>query len=120
MCHDPPRPDSPGRALRGAAIAKEFVYHITAVAVLALGTAASVAIFAFVDAALLKPLPYRNPSRLVGVFGSIPLFERSNLSYPDYLDFKKLNTAFALLRRIRPMDIYSLALVGRRSRAARG
>ena len=28
---------------------------------------ASVAIFAFVDAALIKPLPYRNPRRLVGV-----------------------------------------------------
>lgn len=76
---------------------KSWVFTSTAVAVLALGTAASVAIFAFVDAALLKPLPYRNPSRLVGVFGSIPLFERSNLSYPDYLDFKKRNAVFRSL-----------------------
>src|SRR5438034_9710155 len=76
---------------------KSWVFTSTAVAVLALGTAASVAIFAFVDAALLKPLPYRNPSGLVGVFGSIPLFERSNLSYPDYLDFKKRNTVFRSL-----------------------
>jgi macrolide transport system ATP-binding/permease protein len=73
---------------------KSWVFTSTAVAVLALGTAASVAIFAFVDAALVKPLPYRNPSRLVGVFGSIPLFERANLSYPDYLDFKKRSTVF--------------------------
>jgi macrolide transport system ATP-binding/permease protein len=76
---------------------KSWVFTSTAVAVLALGTAASVAIFAFVDAALVKPLPYRNPSGLVGVFGSIPLFERSNLSYPDYLDFKKRNTVFRSL-----------------------
>jgi macrolide transport system ATP-binding/permease protein len=76
---------------------KSWVFTSTAVAVLALGIAASVAIFAFVDGALLKPLPYRNPSRLVGVFGSIPLFERSNLSYPDYLDFKKRNTVFRSL-----------------------
>jgi macrolide transport system ATP-binding/permease protein len=76
---------------------KSWVFTSTAVAVLALGTAASVAIFTFVDAALLKPLPYRNPSGLVGVFGSIPLFERSNLSYPDYLDFKKRNTVFRSL-----------------------
>jgi macrolide transport system ATP-binding/permease protein len=67
----------------------------TAITVLALGIAASVAIFAFVDAALIKPLPYRQPSRLVGVFGSIPLFAQSNLSIPDYLDFKKLNTVFS-------------------------
>ena len=69
----------------------------TAITVLALGIAASVAIFAFVDAALIKPLPYRQPSRLVGVFGSIPLFAQSNLSIPDYLDFKKLNTVFSSL-----------------------
>src|SRR5262249_25791006 len=48
-------------------------------------------------AALIKPLPYRQPSRLVGVFGSIPLFAQSNLSIPDYLDFKKLNTVFSSL-----------------------
>jgi macrolide transport system ATP-binding/permease protein len=73
------------------------VFTSTAVVVLALGMAASVAIFAFVDAALIKPLPYQNPSRLVGVFGSIPLFAQSNLSYPDYLDLKKLNTVFSSL-----------------------
>lgn len=37
----------------------------TAIVVLALGVAASAAIFAFVDAALLQPLPYHNASRLV-------------------------------------------------------
>jgi macrolide transport system ATP-binding/permease protein len=74
-----------------------WVFTCTAVVVLALGMAASVAIFAFVDAALIKPLPYRNPSKLVGVFGSIPLFARSNLSYPDHLDFKKLNSVFSSL-----------------------
>ena len=39
-------------------------FAFTAVVVLALGIAASVAIFAFVDAALLKPLPYRDPQHL--------------------------------------------------------
>src|SRR5579884_41363 len=74
-----------------------WTFTSTAVIVLAFGIAASVAIFAFVDAALIKPLPYRNPDRLVGVFGSIPLFAQSNVSYPDYLDFKKLNTSFSTL-----------------------
>jgi predicted permease len=67
----------------------------TAILMLALGMCASVAIFAFVDAALIKPLPYREPSRLVGVFERVPLFPRSNLSYLDYLDWKKLNTVFS-------------------------
>ena len=71
-----------------------LVFTCTAVIVLAIGMAASVAIFAFIDAALIKPLPYQNPSRLVGVFGRIPLFPQSNLSYPDYIDLKKINTVF--------------------------
>jgi hypothetical protein len=33
--------------------------------VLALGMCASISIFAFVDAALIKSLPYRDPARLL-------------------------------------------------------
>jgi predicted permease len=62
--------------------------------VLALGICASASIFAFVDAALIKPLPYPNPTRLVHVTESVPLFPRANLSYPDYLDWKRLNKVF--------------------------
>jgi macrolide transport system ATP-binding/permease protein len=76
---------------------KNVGFTATAVLVLALGMAAAIAIFAFVDAALLKPLPYRNTARLVGVFESIEIFPLSNLSYPDYLDWKKRNTVFSSL-----------------------
>jgi len=76
---------------------KNLGFTCTAVLVMALGMCASVAIFAFVDAALIKPLPYRNPSRLAGVFESVAMFPQSNLSYPDYLDWKKLNTTFSSL-----------------------
>jgi macrolide transport system ATP-binding/permease protein len=67
-------------------------FAATAILTVALGTGASIALFAFVDAALLKPLPYRDPTRLVGVFEAIDLFPLSNLSYPDYLDWKTMNT----------------------------
>jgi macrolide transport system ATP-binding/permease protein len=50
---------------------KNPVFACTAVLTLALGVCASVAIFAFVDAALVKPLPYRDPKRLVGVYEKI-------------------------------------------------
>jgi predicted permease len=76
---------------------KNLGFTITAIAMLALGMAASVAIFAFVDAALLKPLPYKDPNRLVGVFERVALFEHSNLSIPDYLDWKKRNVSFTAL-----------------------
>jgi len=66
----------------------------TAILVLTLGIGATVAIFAFADAAMLRPLPYREPSRLVVVFGSIPLGSKFHLSFPDYYDLKKLNKVF--------------------------
>ena len=70
-------------------------FTATAILMLALGMCASVAIFAFVDAALFKPLPYKNPATLLGVFEHIDLCPRCNLSYLDYVDWKKLNKVFA-------------------------
>jgi len=76
---------------------KSPAFASTAICTLALGMCASVAIFAFVDAALIKPLPYPNPSRLVGVYESVAMFPQSNLSYADYIDWKRLNNVFTSL-----------------------
>ena len=92
-----------------------LIFTCTAVIVLAIGMAASVAIFAFIDAALIRPLPYRNPSRLVGVFGRIPLFPQSNLSYPDYIDLKKLNIVFNSLEAYRAVETCSPIKTARKS-----
>src|SRR5215469_16719504 len=70
-------------------------FSCTAVLVLALGVAASVAIFAFVDAALLQPLPYRNPSRLLAAYETTGSCRDCSFSYPDYLDWKNSNTIFS-------------------------
>ena len=70
-------------------------FAVSAVGVLALGIGASVAIFAFVDAVLIKPLPYRDPARLVGLFETTTLGPRYHLSYLDYLDWKNMNTSFS-------------------------
>lgn len=75
-------------------------FAATGILILTLGIAASTAIFGFVDAALIKPLPYLNPSQLVMVTGSVSVLPRANLSYPDYLDWKKLNQVFT------SMDVY--------------
>ncbi|HEU4715040.1 MAG TPA: ABC transporter permease [Pyrinomonadaceae bacterium] len=73
---------------------KNPAFTITATLMVALGIGASVAIFAFVDAALIKPLPYRDPSRILFVTETTPEIPRANLSYFDYLDWKKLNNVF--------------------------
>ena len=70
-------------------------FALTSILILALGIGASVAIFAFVDAALIKPLPYPNPNRLVAVNTSTAQSPRSQLSYPDFADWKRMNTVFS-------------------------
>ncbi|MGD0446260.1 MAG: ABC transporter permease [Edaphobacter sp.] len=72
-------------------------FTFTAILMLALGIGASVAIFAFVDAALIKPLPYADPTRLVDVAERGKLWPRSNLSYQDYVDWKRMNKVFSAL-----------------------
>ena len=73
----------------------------TAVALLtlALGIAFNTAIFTMVDAALLRPLPYQDPSKLVALFESrqSQVASRFEASFPDFQDWQKQNTAFASL-----------------------
>ena len=80
--------------------AKRPGFTCTAIAVLALGIGVSVAIFGFVDAALVRPLPYANPNQLMSVNESNIDSPRWPLSYPDFLDWRNLNKSFVSL------DIY--------------
>ena len=81
--------------------AKNPGFGLTAAGVLALGIGVSVAIFGFVDAALLQPLPYKHPERLMSVNESNSESPRWPLSYPDYLDWQRLNKSFSSL------DVYA-------------
>ncbi len=72
-------------------------FAFTSILVLALGMCASISIFGFVDAALIKPLPYQSPDRLLFVTESAAMFPHANISYPDYLDWKKTNKVFTSL-----------------------
>jgi macrolide transport system ATP-binding/permease protein len=76
-------------------------FACTAALVLSLGISTSVSIFGLVEAALIKPLPYRDQSRLVVAFGCGPN-ARCSLSYLNFLDWKRLNRVFG------SVDAYAL------------
>ena len=82
-------------------LGKNTGFAITAILILGLGIGASAAIFAFVDAALIKPLPYPDPTRLMAVHEATAQSPISNLSYPDFVDWKRINTVFS------SFDIYA-------------
>src|SRR5947207_10638985 len=69
-------------------------FTVVAVLTLALGIGANTAIFSFIDAALLKPLPYGEPERIVMVWEKPPNGGRNGISTLNYLDWKNQNTVF--------------------------
>ncbi len=82
-------------ALRGLRARPGFA--LTVLLTLALGIGANAAIFTVVDSILLRPLPYASPDRLVHLWETYRsnVEGRSEASYPDYLDWRARNRAFA-------------------------
>lgn len=82
-------------ALRNLRLAPGF--HVLLIAILALGIAASSALFSIVDAVLLRPLPYRDAGRLVSLtaFAADPKFDSNgSLSYSDFEQLKARARSF--------------------------
>jgi macrolide transport system ATP-binding/permease protein len=50
-----------------------------------------------VDAALIKPLPYKDPTRLVAVYEASKTCPQCNVSYQNYRDWKKSDLPFSSL-----------------------
>ncbi|MFY9607443.1 MAG: ABC transporter permease [Blastocatellia bacterium] len=69
----------------------------TAIAViaLALGIGANTAIFSVVNGVLLRPLPYREPGRLVHVHRMQPPIERGPISRPDFFEWRDKQEVFS-------------------------
>lgn len=84
-----------------------------AVAMLALGIGANVAIFSIFKSIVLSPLPYPQPERLVGftAINSAKALTMPALSASDFRDFRARTQSFAQLAAYRP-DFVSYAPAG--------
>ncbi|HEY7387673.1 MAG TPA: ABC transporter permease [Bryobacteraceae bacterium] len=71
-------------------------FTLVAICSLAIGIGATSAMFSFADGLLLRPLPVREPDRVVNVstVASAAFGTNIALSYPDYRDFRDSNRTF--------------------------
>jgi predicted permease len=76
-------------------LAKNLGFTVIAVLTLALGIGANTALFSVVNGVLLNPLPYWESERLVTLYWHTPQFERSSISYPNFLDWARENHSFS-------------------------
>ena len=69
-------------------------FTFVALITLALGIGANSAIFSVIDGVLLRPLPFKDPGRLVVVGESTPQFGMMSFSYPNFEDWHEQNRSF--------------------------
>ncbi|MGI9073534.1 MAG: ABC transporter permease [Bryobacteraceae bacterium] len=72
-----------------------------AILTLALGIGANTAIFSVVSGVLLNPLPYRDANQIVSMFEEIPNFKNGSISYPNFLDWQRMNRTFSAIAAYR-------------------
>ncbi|HEY1939323.1 MAG TPA: ABC transporter permease [Candidatus Angelobacter sp.] len=75
-------------------LVKAPAFSLIAILTLALGIGANTAIFSVVNGVLLNPLPFHEPGQLVSMFQEIPNFKNGSISYPNFLDWRRMNTTF--------------------------
>jgi predicted permease len=79
-------------------------FTLTAITVLALSIGANTAIFSLVHGVLLRPLPYRQPERIVAIHETTTR-GRATVSPPNFVDWQAQNSTFAV------MDAYDSRVV---------
>jgi putative ABC transport system permease protein len=79
-------------------------FTTVAVITLALGIGANTAIFSVINSILLRPLPYREPSRLIVLNETTPKIGDVSVSYQNFLDWRATSHTFSQMAAVASVD----------------
>lgn len=84
-------------------------YSALVIVLVAVGAGASTTVFGVLSPILVRPLPYEQPDRIVSIQGRTLEGHGRNVSYPDFLDWRRQATSFEELSchtfRDRPISV---------------
>jgi putative ABC transport system permease protein len=101
-------------AYGGRLLLKAPGFAATSVLIVALGVGAATAIFSVVYGVVLRPLPYREPARLVSLWTHMPQLgiQRANVNAADYRDWQSENHVFEDIALVRHIANFNLIGAG--------
>ena len=91
---------------------RSLAFSAVAVVTLALGIGASAAVFSIVNAVLLRPLPFRDPGRLVRVWESSARSSRNVVNGWNLLDWRERTRTLEEIAAIQELPAMSLSTGG--------
>src|SRR5688572_18347768 len=80
-------------------------FTLGVVATLAIGIGGAAATFSILDAAVLRPLPFPDPDRIVRLRAVTPRGDAFSVSIPDYQDYARRLRSVSALAAMKPLDV---------------
>ena len=87
-------------------------FALAAILTVALGVGANTAVYRVIYAVLLRPLPFRDPQRLVQVWESTPVLPQLQATVPDFEDWRNQSHSFAQMAAYTFQEMNRITLVG--------
>ncbi len=87
-------------------------FALAAILTVALGVGANTAVYQVIYAVLLRPLPYRDPQRLVQIWESTPVLPQLQASVPDYEDWRNQAHSFGEMAAYSFQEMNRITLLG--------
>jgi predicted permease len=88
------------------------MFALAAILTIALGVGANTAVYQVIYAVLLRPLPFRDPQRLLQLWQSTPVLPQLKASVPDFQDWHAQTHSFAQMAAYTFQEMNRITLVG--------